>query len=120
MDKKILIVDDEKPLARALELKLTHEGLIAKAVFNGAEAIDILKSEKYDLVLLDLVMPLEDGFKVLEDINKLKLKAPVIVSSNLSQDEDIARAQELGAVDYFIKSDTTLAQIVEKIKVYLE
>ncbi len=119
MDKRILIVDDEKPLANALELKLTHEGLSAKAVFNGIEAIEALKSEKFDLILLDLVMPQEDGFKVLTDIKELKLKTKVIVSSNLSQDEDIARAKSLGAVDYFIKSDTSLADIVGKVKNYL-
>ncbi|MEI6228442.1 MAG: response regulator [Candidatus Saccharibacteria bacterium] len=119
MTQKILIVDDEKPLARALELKLTHEGLDAKAVFNGAEAIAALKSENFDLVLLDLVMPQEDGFKVLQDIQDLGLKAAVIVSSNLSQEEDISRAKTLGAIDYFVKSDTTLADIVRKVKDYL-
>ena len=119
MNKRILIVDDEKPLARALELKLTHEGFDTKAVFNGIEAIKVLKSEKFALVLLDLVMPQQDGFKVLEEIKQLNLKTPVIVSSNLSQEEDLYRAKTLGAIDYFIKSDTTLADIVEKIKGYL-
>ena len=71
MTRRVLIVDDEKPLARALELKLTHEGIESKAVFNGVEAIDALKSESYNLVLLDIVMPKEDGFKVLENIKKL-------------------------------------------------
>lgn len=119
MKQRILIVDDEKPLARALELKLTHEGLNATSVFDAVEAIKVLKSENFALVLLDLVMPVEDGFKVLEDMRKLKLKTPVIVSSNLSQEEDIAKAKALGAVDYFIKSDTTLADIVKKVIDYL-
>ena len=119
MTQKILIVDEDKSLARALELKLTHEGLDAKAVFNGGEAIAVLKTENYDLVLLDLVMPQEDGFKVLQDIQDLGLKAAVIVSSNLSQEEDISRAKTLGAIDYFVKSDTTLADIVRKVKDYL-
>jgi len=119
MKQRILIVDDEKPLAMALELKLTHEGFITKTVFNGVEAVKILKSDYFDLVLLDLVMPQEDGFKVLETIQNLKIKTPVIVSSNLSQEEDINRAKALGAVDYFIKSDTTLAEIAKKVKEYL-
>lgn len=119
MSQRILIVDDEKALARALELKLTHKGLDTKAVFNGTEAIKALESENFDLILLDLVMPEQDGFKVLEIINQLKIRTPVIVSSNLSQDEDIARAKALGAVDYFVKSDTTLADIVDKINDYL-
>lgn len=119
MKQRILIVDDEKPLARALELKLTYEGLDVETVFNGVEAIKALKSEGFALVLLDLVMPQEDGFKILETIHELKLKTPVIVNSNLSQEEDIARAKALGAVDYFIKSDTTLAEIAKKVKEYL-
>jgi len=119
MNKRVLIVDDERPLAKALELKLTHEGIEAKAVFDGVEAIDILKSEKFDLILLDLVMPKKDGFQVLGDIKKLKITTPVIVSSNLSQEEDIAKAKELGAVNYFVKSDTTLAEIVELTESYL-
>ena len=55
-------------------------------------------------------------FFVLTELKKMKNNTPVIVSSNLSQDEDIKRARDLGARDYFIKSDTTLAQIVEKVK----
>ena len=119
MLKKILIVDDERPLAKALELKLGHEDFEAHAVFNGTEAIHALKKDKFDLVLLDLIMPEEDGFSVLEQIVKLKIKTSVIVSSNLSQQEDLERAKSLGAIDYFVKSDTTLAEIVEKVKQHL-
>ena len=119
MSKKILIVDDEKPLAKALELKLNHEGLQAEAVFNGDEAIKALKSGSFNLVLLDLVMPDTDGFSVLEEIKKMKIKTSVIVSSNLSQEEDQEKAKELGAIDYFVKSDTTLADIVDRIKQHL-
>ena len=119
MAKSILIVDDERPLAKALELKLGHENFVAKAVFNGVDAIAELKARSYDLVLLDLVMPQEDGFTVLENIQKLNLKTSVIVSSNLSQEEDIARAKSLGAIDYFVKSDTTLAEIVDKINKFM-
>jgi len=119
MTKRILIVDDEKPLAKALELKLIHEDFEAKAVYNGVDAITELGAKPYDLVLLDLVMPQEDGFTVLANIQKLKLKTSVIVSSNLSQEEDIDKAKSLGAIDYFIKSDTTLAEIVDKINKYM-
>jgi DNA-binding response OmpR family regulator len=119
MNKQVLIVDDEKPLTRALELKLLHEGFDAKSVYDGYEAIEVLKTGNFDLVLLDLMMPQKDGFKVLEEIKKLNIKTIVIVSSNLSQKEDIARAAALGAVDYFVKADTSLADIVDKIKNHL-
>ena len=120
MAKQILIVDDEKALARALELKLIHEGFEVEIVFNGTDAIKTLKNKSFDLVLLDLVMPQEDGFAVLEKIEPKKKKMLVIVSSNLSQTEDIEKAKSLGATDYIVKSDTTLAKIVEKIEKYLD
>lgn len=112
--KKILIAEDEKPMANALSLKLQSAGFETHVVNDGESAISAVQASPYDLILLDLVMPKKDGFFVLEELRKLKIVTPVIVSSNLSQEEDIRRAKELGAQDYFIKSDTTLAEIVEK------
>jgi len=115
MAKKILIAEDEKPMAKALELKLNNSGFEAKAVFNGQEAIDALKAEKYDLMLLDLMMPTMDGFAVLEQMKTDKIKTPVVVTSNLSQEEDKEKAKSLGAKDYLVKSNVSLKEIVEKI-----
>lgn len=117
---KILIAEDEKPMARALELKLNHSGFEAKAVYDGEEAIEALSKEKFDLLLLDLIMPKKDGFAVLEELKKRGNKIPVVISSNLGQDEDIKRAESLGAKDYFIKSNTPLTDIVENIKKILK
>ena len=114
--KKILIIEDEKPMANALSLKLQSGGFETQVVYDGEAAIAALKTSQYDLLILDLVMPQKDGFFVLTELKKLKIATPVIVSSNLSQEEDIKRARELGARDYFIKSDTTLATVVEKVK----
>lgn len=119
-NKKILIIEDEKPMARALELKLTHAGFEAKAVFNGEEGMALLQKEAYALIMLDLVMPKMDGFKVLETINEKKIKTPVIVLSNLSQQDDEKRAKILGAKEFFIKSDTPIAIIVEKVVQFLK
>lgn len=118
--KKILIGEDQEPMARALELKLNDSGFEAKAVFNGQEIIDILSKQKYDLVLLDLLMPKMDGFSVLEKLKELKNKTPVIITSNLGQVEDEKRAKSLGAKDYFIKSNVTLAEIVTYVKKILK
>jgi CheY-like chemotaxis protein len=121
MTKKILIAEDEKPMAKALELKLKGSGFEAKAVFNGVEALAEMEKEKYDLLLLDLMMPVMDGFGVLEALkNKPDNKTLVIVSSNLSQAEDINRAKALGAVDYFVKSDTPISEVVNHIKAALK
>ncbi|MDP1689949.1 MAG: response regulator [bacterium] len=113
--KKILIIEDEKSLARALELKLTHAGFEAKVVFNGEDAIELLQKESYALILLDLIMPKMDGFTVLAILKVKKIKTPVMILSNLSQEQDERRAKEFGAKEFFIKSNTPIATIVERI-----
>jgi len=115
---KILIAEDEKAIARALDLKLQHEGFETKVASDGKEALNLLQAENFDLVILDLIMPQLDGFGVLAGMKEKNIKTPAIVASNLSQQEDIDRAKELGAVDFFIKSDTPILQIVEKLKKY--
>src|SRR5210317_829573 len=103
--KKILIAEDEKPMARALGLKLEHNGFEVTNAYNGQEALDAMAEEKFDLLLLDLMMPKVGGFEVLEEIKKKKIDIKVIVTSNLSQPEDSEKARSLGAIDYFVKSN---------------
>lgn len=117
--KRILIIDDEKPMARALELKLSHSGFEAKSVHNGEEALALLKKESFNLILLDLVMPKLDGFNVLQALKNRKNATPIIILSNLGQEEDEKRARDMGAKDFFIKSNTPIAEIVEKVKIFL-
>jgi len=112
----VLIVEDEKPMARALELKLTKVGFNVKVAYNGEEALDIVGKEKVDLMLLDLIMPKKDGFGVLSELKQKGVTVPVVVSSNLSQEEDFQRAKSLGAKGYFVKSNTPIAEIVTIIK----
>lgn len=114
--KKILVVEDDKPISRALVLKLTSAGFEVKSCFNGQEGLDVLAKEKFDLIFLDLVMPVVDGFAVLAELKERGSKVPVIVLTNLSQVDDYKRVKELGALDLFVKSDTPLAEIVEKVK----
>lgn len=114
--KKILIAEDEKPMAHALEVKLNSSGYEATTVFDGQQAIEALEAETYHLVLLDLMMPKKDGFAVLEEMKEKKIKTPVIVSTNLSQESDIDKAKNLGAKDYFVKSDTPITGVVEYVK----
>lgn len=115
-NKKILIIEDEKPLARALELKLTHEGFKVETLPNGEGAISLLEKEKFSLVICDLVMPKVDGFQILQQIKENNIKTIVIILTNLSQSEDEKRVRALGASEFFIKSDTPLSKIVTYIK----
>ncbi|OHA67086.1 MAG: hypothetical protein A3C82_02420 [Candidatus Wildermuthbacteria bacterium RIFCSPHIGHO2_02_FULL_47_12] len=113
-------MEDEKPMARALELKLTHAGFDVKAVLNGEEGMECVRKDTFALILLDLVMPQMDGFKVLEAIRKKKIKTPVAVLTNLSQEDDEKRARTLGAKEFFVKSNTPIATIVEWVIQFLK
>jgi DNA-binding response OmpR family regulator len=118
--KKILVAEDEKPMAHALQLKLQREGFAVDVAPDGEAAMAMLTKNSYDALILDLIMPKMNGFEVLEGIQELKTKPKVIVASNLSQEQDAQRAKSLGADDYFVKSNTPLKDIVEKVKLHLK
>lgn len=119
--KKILIAEDEKPMANALELKLKNAGFDVTVAFNGKEAMKAINTSSFDLILLDLIMPRIDGFALLSRIKPRpgSSKPYIIVLSNLSQDEDVERGRRAGANEYFIKSNTSLKTITEHIKTVL-
>lgn len=115
--KKVLIVEDEKALSHAMDLKLKSEGFTTTVATNGQEALELLKGQQFDVVLLDLMMPNVDGFQVLQQVQEMQNKpGAVFVLSNLSQHEDEERVLSLGAKKFFIKSDTSLSKIVEEVK----
>lgn len=114
--KKILIVEDERPLAHALELKMMHEGYDTHVASTGEEGLKEASTGKYDLILLDLILPGIDGFTILENLKGKKSKTMVIVLSNLGQDEDRKKAEEYGAKQYLVKSNVPLADIVKVVK----
>jgi len=117
--KHILVVEDEKSLAKALMLKLTTVGFSVKVAYDGQEAVGLLASESFDLVLLDLIMPRMDGFAVLEWMRREDKHPKVMVLTNLGQEEDIAKIKSMGVNDYFVKANISLSDLVERIKVDL-
>jgi DNA-binding response OmpR family regulator len=114
--KKVLVIEDEKPMARALEVKLQKAGLEAHTVNDGQEGLNTLEKEHYDLALLDIMMPVMNGWEVLSKVKEKGINTKIIITSNLSQDEDKKKAKDLGAVDFIVKSNSTLTAIVEKVK----
>ena len=114
--KRVLVAEDERSMARALALKLESEGFEVVNAYDGQEALDALGKGKFNVMLLDLIMPEVDGFKVLEEMKAKKISVPVIVSTNLSQSEDETRARDLGAKDYFVKSNTSISDVVKHVK----
>jgi DNA-binding response OmpR family regulator len=113
---KILIIEDEKPLARALELKLVHEGFEVITLSSGEGFWDYIEKGKIFLIICDLVMPKFDGFQILEKLKENEIQIPVIVLTNLGQTEDEKRVRKLGANEFFVKSDTSLSKLVDYIK----
>ncbi len=114
--KCILIVEDEKPIARVLSLKLRNEGFDITLAEDGFAGLEMLKDGKFDLIILDLMMPKLDGFSVLAELKEQGNTIPVIVASNLSQEEDVKKAKAFGAKEFFVKSEVSLNDLVEKIK----
>jgi len=119
---KILVVEDDFFLIKVLQTKLVNEGYQVEIAADGVLALETLKRFTPDLILLDLVMPRKDGFEVLEDIShdKKLSKIPVIVLTNLGQESDVERVKVYGVKDYFVKSDISIDEVVEKARKVLK
>lgn len=113
----ILIVEDDQFLAAAYKLKFEKENFKVTIAQDGQEALNFLQNELPDLILLDLVMPVKDGFAVLSDVKESERlrDIPVIIASNLGQEEEIQKGIAMGAIDYVVKSNTSLDEIVKKV-----
>ena len=118
--RKILIIEDDIALSKALSFELATEGFEVKTLFNGENVVPRLKEEKFDLILLDLIMPKVDGWQVFQQVHDHGLITPIMVISNLGETTDIQRAKGLGAIEYFVKANTTLNQIVITIKKFFK
>ncbi|OGE85897.1 MAG: hypothetical protein A3J48_00990 [Candidatus Doudnabacteria bacterium RIFCSPHIGHO2_02_FULL_46_11] len=120
--RTVLVVEDDEFLLKAYNIKLKKEGFEVWLARDGKEAIAYLKKDPPDIVLLDLMLPYLNGFEVLEQIKATAQwkQIPVIITTNLGQDQDIERGKKLGATDYLIKSDVKINDIVKKINNYLK
>lgn len=118
--KKILLVEDDFFISDIYQTKFRKEGFEVAAAENGLKAIECLKKDLPDLILLDIVMPFMDGMETLKEIKaEEKWKnIPVIILSNISEKEKMQEALALGAKDYLIKSNFTPSEIMEKIKIH--
>ena len=119
---KILVVEDEEILLTALTEELKQEGFDVVGAKDGVEGIEKAVSEKPDLILLDLVMPRLDGIGALKEIKaKPETKdIPVVILTNLSDYDKVSDALSLGAMDYLVKANYRLEELINKIKTVLE
>ena len=102
-DKKILIVDDEKPIVDILKFNLEKEGFSTAVAYDGEEAINLALSIRPDLILLDLMLPKVDGFYILKKLREKDINTRVIIVSANREIEDRINGLDLGANDYLVK-----------------
>lgn len=116
--KKILIVEDDKLLLKALEGKFTQEGFEVTMAADGDEGLESALKNHPDIILLDVLMPGTDGITVLKLLRQdvWGKDVQVIVLTNLADDAKVKEAESLNAVGYLIKSDWQLEEIVKKVK----
>jgi|SRR3989339_617823 len=118
MDKKILFIEDEKSLQEVLGEALKQNDFEVKEALNGQVGLELAQTFNPDLILLDLILPRVNGFEVLEKLKSSEKtkNIPVIILTNLENNEDIQHVLELGAFDYLVKSNYSLNEIINKVK----
>lgn len=115
---KVLLVEDESMIVDMYKMRLEEEGFEVLVTDKGTEAFEIASKEKPNIILLDVILPEIDGFSVLQMIkNDSKTKnIPVMMLTNLGQESDKEKGSQLGAVEYFIKSQHTPADVLSAVK----
>ncbi len=118
---KILFVDDDNFLRKVYEAELKDRNFEVILASDGEEGLEKAQLEDPDLIILDMIMPKKSGFEVLTELqrNPKTRNIPVIILSNLGQEDDKKRGIDLGAVDYLIKDNISLGILVDKINQYL-
>lgn len=113
---RILIVDDEKPICDLIDMNLTDAGYDCKSVQDGLEALDLIEKERFDLILLDIMLPGADGFDIIEYIRPLRI--PVIFITAKGNVKDKVKGLKLGAEDYLVKPFDVL-ELLARVEVVL-
>jgi CheY-like chemotaxis protein len=118
MTKSILLAEDDKFLRRAAETKLKQAGFDVRVAVDGDEALAQAREQPPDLMLLDLLMPKRDGLSVLKVLKADAATAGirVVIISNSSKDLEMQNASDLGAVDYWIKSNLSLQELCDRVQ----
>ena len=115
--KRIVVIEDDKILLKALNIELLSSGFEVLSADNGKAGLELVKKEKPDLVLLDLILPEMHGFevlKLLKEDEELRV-IPVVILSDLGQVLDIEKGMSLGAKDYHVKAANDLSKLSKKI-----
>jgi CheY-like chemotaxis protein len=116
--KTILLAEDDRFLRRACETKLKQCGFDVRVAVDGDEALSLAREHAPDLLLLDLLMPKRDGLSVLKALkaDTATSAIPIVIISNSSKDLEMQNASDLGAVDYWIKSNLSLQELCDRVQ----
>lgn len=117
----MLVVEDDPFYSKIYKTKLAKENIESEVVNNGDEALKAVKVARPGFILLDLIMPGKDGFETLRELraDPALRDVPIIVLSNLSQDEDVKRVMESGATEYLVKANVPIQAVIDKVKQHL-
>jgi CheY-like chemotaxis protein len=114
--KKVLIIEDEQFISELYVRSLTKAGYEVKVIVDGAEALDAAKSNLYDLILLDIMLPNITGTEILKRLRDRaetpNLKAKIIITTNLEMDEEQRETMEAQADGYIVKAEVTPKELV--------
>lgn len=120
-DIKVAIIEDQDEIAEMYRFKFESEGYQVEVAENGAVGFKMVKEFSPDIVLMDLMMPVQDGPETLDQFKSAGVKTPVVILTNLGKEEAMKRIRTPDLiVDFLIKADCTPKQVVEKIQAILE
>ncbi len=118
MSKKILVVEDEPVLSKALDFKLKDEGFEVIVAHDGAEGLELAEKSQPDIILCDIRMPKMDGCSMIRAVRETAWgkNLPAIMLTNINDPAKVAEAMKHNVLSYLVKSDMDLAQVVEKVR----
>lgn len=116
MPAHVLLVEDDPFLRKLFLMNLSDSDWEISVAENGQEALAAVNTQTPDLLLLDLVMPVLDGYGVLAELHNMATKFPIIVLSNLNQETDLEKARQLGVQDLFVKSTLDFETLMARMR----
>jgi len=116
--RRVLLAEDDRFLRKAAAAMLRRQGFTVLTAEDGEEALGVARAETPDLILLDLIMPKMQGFEVLKALKSDPQTSgiPVVILSNLGQESDSKAAREMGALDYWVKANLALEELVRRVE----
>lgn len=121
LKSSILLAEGDRFLSKVISNKLLRNGFEVSLANDGIEALNKIKTENFDLVLLDLTLTKKSGLEVLTDLRRdKKIKVPIVVLLNLNTTSDIEKIKKLGITDYIVKSDLSIDMLTDKVKSMLK